>query len=65
LVGGGVASRAVTLGQLDGAIRAAMGSNTVRVIEVKIPPDDFSPQLLNLSAELAKLRGVKTRGAKS
>jgi indolepyruvate decarboxylase len=59
LVGGGVAARAGTLGQLDGAIVAALGSNTVRVIEVSIPEGDYSPQLLSLSGELAKLRGEK------
>jgi indolepyruvate decarboxylase len=59
LVGGGEFSTAATKGQLDGAIRAAMGSRTVHVIEVKIPRDDMSPQLANMSAEMAKLRGRK------
>jgi indolepyruvate decarboxylase len=59
LVGGGVAARATTKGELDGAIRAALGSNEVRVIDVCIPRDDMSPQLANMSAELARLRGAK------
>jgi indolepyruvate decarboxylase len=59
LVGGGVATRATTKGELDGAIRAAMGGNGVRVIEVCIPPDDMSPQLRNMTAEMARLRGAK------
>jgi indolepyruvate decarboxylase len=59
LVGGGVAARATTKGELDGAIRSALGSEEVRVIDVCIPRDDMSPQLANMSAELARLRGAK------
>jgi indolepyruvate decarboxylase len=59
LVGGGESLRAVTCGELDGAIRSAMGSESVRVIDVQIPRDDMSPQLASMSAELARLRGVK------
>ncbi len=59
LVGGGAATCAATRGELDGAIRSAMGSNSVRVIDVKIPRDDMSPQLQNMSSELARLRGAK------
>jgi indolepyruvate decarboxylase len=59
LVGGGNASIASTKGQLDGAIRAAMGSNTVQVIEVKLPREDMSPQLKNMTTEMARLRGAK------
>jgi indolepyruvate decarboxylase len=59
LVGGGVAACATTKGELDGAIRAAMGSHEVRVIEVKIPRDDISPQLQTMSQEMALRRGVK------
>jgi indolepyruvate decarboxylase len=58
LVGGGDAAIATTKGELDGAIRSAMGSNSVRVIDVHIPRDDMSPQLSNMSAELARLRGA-------
>ena len=59
LVGGGNASIASTKGQLDGAIRAAMGSNTVQVIEVRLPREDMSPQLKNMTTEMARLRGAK------
>jgi indolepyruvate decarboxylase len=59
LVGGGDASIASTKGELDGAIRSALGSNAVRVIEVRIPRSDMSPQLASMSAELARLRGAK------
>jgi indolepyruvate decarboxylase len=56
LIGAGEATIASTKGQLDGAIRGAMGSRTVSVIDVCIPRDDMSPQLAALGAELAKLR---------
>ncbi len=61
LVGGGEAVVASTKGELDGAIRSAMGSNVLRVIDVRIPRDDMSPQLANMSAELSRLRGAKSR----
>jgi indolepyruvate decarboxylase len=56
LIGGGEASIATTKGELDGAIRSATGSSTLRVIEVRVPRNDMSPQLANMSAELARLR---------
>ena len=59
LVGGGETSVAETKGQLDGAIRAALGSRHVHVIDVRIPRDDMSPQLANMSAELGRARGMK------
>src|SRR3984957_4544554 len=59
LVGGGSASVARTKGELDGAIRSAMGSNEVCVIDVRIPRDDMSPQLTSMSAELSRLRNAK------
>jgi indolepyruvate decarboxylase len=59
LVGGGESLHATTCGELDGAIRSAMGSDAVRVIDVKIPRDDMSPQLASMSLELSRLRGVK------
>jgi indolepyruvate decarboxylase len=58
LVGGGEATVAKTKGELDGAIRSAMGSNAVRVIDVRLPRDDMSPQLANMSAELSRLRAA-------
>ena len=61
LVGGGEATVAKTKGELDGAIRSAMGSSSVRVIDVRIPRDDMSPQLASMSAELARLRGAAAK----
>src|SRR5215212_6143303 len=59
LVGGGEYSVAATKGELDGAIRSALGSTTTRVIDVRLPRNDMSPQLANMTAEMAKLRGSK------
>jgi indolepyruvate decarboxylase len=59
LVGGGEASSAKTKGELDGEIKAAFGSNTLRVIEVILPRSDMSPQLKNMTDELGRLRGRK------
>jgi indolepyruvate decarboxylase len=57
LVGGGHATIAGTKGQLDGALRAAWGSNEVHVIDVRLPRDGMSPQLANMTTEMARLRG--------
>ncbi len=59
LVGGGSATVASTKGQLDGAIRAGLGSDTVFVIDARLPRDDMSPQLKNMTTEMARLRGAK------
>jgi indolepyruvate decarboxylase len=59
LIGGGHALSAETLGQFDGALTAAMGSNTLTVIDAKIPRNDMSPQLKNMTLEMAKLRNAK------
>lgn len=59
LVGGGAATRASTKGELDGAIQSAMGSNALRVIDVRLPRDDMSPQLTVMSSELARRRNLK------
>jgi indolepyruvate decarboxylase len=61
LVGGGEASSASTKGELDGEIKAALGSNHLRVIEVRLPRDDMSPQLKSMTDELGKLRGRSTK----
>src|SRR6185295_9506730 len=61
LVGGGESSVAATKGELDGAIRAALGSNQLHVIDVRLPRDDLSPQLRNMTEELARLRSKKAR----
>jgi hypothetical protein len=36
-----------------------MGSRTLQVIDVRLPREDMSPQLSSMSAELARLRGVR------
>jgi indolepyruvate decarboxylase len=59
LVGGGSASAARTKGELDGAIRKALGSRELSVIDVHVPRDDMSPQLSTMSGELARLRRSK------
>jgi indolepyruvate decarboxylase len=61
LIGGGSASIARTKGELDGAIRRALGSNELSVIDVRVPRDDMSPQLLAMSTELARLRNVRRK----
>jgi indolepyruvate decarboxylase len=58
LVGGGEATTASTKGELDGALRSALGSKVLRVIEVRLPRNDMSPQLANMSSELARLRSA-------
>lgn len=59
LIGGGEASIAQTKGELDGEIKAALGSNQLRVIEAQYPRDSISPQLANMTREMAKMRGGK------
>lgn len=59
LVGAGESTIAKTKGELDGAIRHAMGSRQLHVIDVQLPRDDMSPQLASMSTELARLRGIK------
>ncbi len=61
LVGGGHATVATTKGQLDGALRTALGSNDVYVIDVHLPRDGMSPQLTNMTTEMARLRNPTKR----
>jgi TPP-dependent 2-oxoacid decarboxylase len=62
LVGGGEFTTVSTKGELDAAIRRARGARAVRVIEIKIPRDDISPQLARIGREVAKMRGVQKTG---
>jgi len=62
LIGGGESSVAATMGELDGSIRAALGSNQLHVIDVRLPRNDVSPQLASMTAEMAKMRGPKKIG---
>ncbi|HUO06792.1 MAG TPA: thiamine pyrophosphate-dependent enzyme [Phycisphaerae bacterium] len=60
LIGGGNYVTAETKGQFDGALQSAMGSNTLTVIDARLPRDDMSPQLKNMTLEMAKLRRATT-----
>jgi indolepyruvate decarboxylase len=62
LVGSGQATVAATKGQLDDALREALASKALRVIDVRVPRDDMSPQLISMTSEVARLRGKKKRG---
>ncbi len=64
LIGGGESTIAATKGELDGALTSALGSGALRVIDVRIPRNDMSPQLANMSAELAKLRAPERAAAR-
>ena len=63
LVGGGESAVVSTKGELDDAICLAEKSGKLTVIEVKIPRDDVSPQLVSISREVARVRGWKTPAA--
>ena len=57
LVGGGESTTASTKGELDEALLSARASAGMRVIEVRTPRDDISPQLARIGIEVAKVRG--------
>jgi len=59
LIGGGTSTVASTKGELDAAIRRARLSDELTVIEVRIPRDDASPQLVTIGLEVARVRGWK------
>jgi indolepyruvate decarboxylase len=65
LVGGGESAVVSTKGELDDAIRRAEDSGKLTVIEIKIPRDDVSPQLISIGREVARVRGWKTAAASS
>lgn len=65
LVGGGESVVVRTRGELDGAIGRAQSSGRLTIIEVKIPRDDVSPQLVSISREVARVRGWKVPTASS
>ena len=60
LIGGGDSAVVTTRGELDDAIRCAQASGNLTVIEVIIPRDDVSPQLVTIGREVARVRGWKT-----
>ena len=59
LIGGGEAAFVSTKGELDDAIRSAQESDAPTVIEIEIPRDDVSPQLVTIGREVARVRGWK------
>jgi indolepyruvate decarboxylase len=59
LIGGGSATTAKTKGEFDGALRSAISTNELRVIDAHIDREDMSPQLARMTSELARRRGVK------
>jgi indolepyruvate decarboxylase len=65
LIGGGDSVVVTTKGKLDDAIRRAESSGNLTVIEVKIPREDVSPQLVSIGREVARVRGWKTAAASS
>ena len=60
LIGGGETAFVSTKGELDDAIRHAQDSDDLTVIEVAIPRDDVSPQLVTIGREVARVRGWKS-----
>jgi len=65
LIGGGDSAVVTTKGELDDAIRRAQSSDNLTVIEVKIPRDDVSPQLVRIGREVARVRGWKVPASPS
>jgi indolepyruvate decarboxylase len=57
LVGGGQSAIVKTKGEFDAALSCAHKSQGPFVIEVKIPPDEVSPQLRQIAMEVRKMRG--------
>jgi indolepyruvate decarboxylase len=64
LVGGGEGITASTNGQFDDALSLAQKSDRVHVIELRISRDDASQQLSRIAAEVRKVRGKPTGGAR-
>jgi TPP-dependent 2-oxoacid decarboxylase len=65
VIGGGESAVVSTKGQLDDAIGHALSSGKLTIIEVQIPRDDVSPQLVSIGREVARLRGWKTGSPKN
>jgi indolepyruvate decarboxylase len=58
LVGGGSSTTVTTKGELDEALHGARSLDQVRVIEIRLPRDDISPQLDRIAREVARIRGI-------
>lgn len=61
VLGYGKAYRATTLGEMEKAVKEAIASEDMVVIEAVIPRDDCSPSLKRLGEALGKLRDVKKK----
>jgi indolepyruvate decarboxylase len=61
VVGGGEGFTASTKGEFDDALSKAQKSDRIYVIELKIPRNDASQQLVRVAAEVRKMRGSKIR----
>jgi indolepyruvate decarboxylase len=61
LVGGGSSTTVSTKGELDEALREARCVDEVRVISIRLPRDDISPQLDRIGREVARIRGLRLR----
>jgi indolepyruvate decarboxylase len=59
LVGGGEAATVSRKGELDAALRRAHNSDTLQVIEIKVPRGDVSRQLATIAREVRRRRGLK------
>lgn len=59
--GGGESFTASTKGEFDAALSRAQKSDRLNVIELKIPRNDASQQLVRVAAEVRKMRGSKIR----
>jgi indolepyruvate decarboxylase len=57
LIGGGKGVTVSTKGALDAALERARASDSVYIIEVKLPRNNSSPQLTRIAHEVAKRRG--------
>ena len=64
LVGGGEGITASSKGEFDDALARAQKSDRVHVIELRISRDDASQQLSRIAAEVRKVRGKPTGGAR-
>ena len=60
LIGGGETAFVSTKGELDDAVRSAQDCNEPTVIEIEIPRDEVSPQLVTIGREVARIRGWKS-----
>ncbi len=61
LFGGGISHRVTTGTEMEAALKAAIASDQMNLIEVVVPRDDCSPSLKRVGEELGKLRDKDKR----